>query len=144
MGHVPTPPELPSQSIDSTQDTLHSEKESWKTTPSASQADSSSPGDNDMQLLVDRTRELNYNVPDAVIPTTEETSNNPYQRAMGLSFATFGDVIVQDGQMAAQLRTKYFSDRNETPIRDLKGQVSKTRFFGQSHWMHAFTEVPNP
>jgi len=125
-------------------DTLQSEKGSLTSTPSTRLSTPPSPTNRDIQLLIDRTRELNYNVPDAVISTTKGSSERPNPNRRDLSFATFGDVIVQDGDMAAQLRTKYFHNPDSNPSQDLKGQVSKTRLFGQSHWMHACSEVLTP
>jgi hypothetical protein len=60
---------------------------------------------------------------------------------MGLSFSTFEDVIIQDGDERNTLRTKVFTDSNSTPIHDLKGTLCKTRFFGQSHWMNTFKQA---
>ena len=127
----------------SAQNTLQPEAPS-KSTPTANLAHSTNllaPGHHDLPL-VDRTRQLNYNIPDTVIPTSKEIIET--QQALGLSYATFGDVIIQDGNMVAQLRTKYFNKRDETPIKDLKGEISKTRLFGQTHWMHTCNEVIIP
>jgi len=144
MGYIDGSTKLVNQPLGNTKDAVQAENDLVKSTPLPSQAEFPNPRDNLMKILVDRTRDLNYNIPDAVIPTNKETSERPHQGCLGISFATFGDVIVQDGEMTAKLRTKYFSKRDGTPISDLKGQISKTRLFGQSHWMHAFNEVPIP
>ena len=144
IGYVPKSPKVAIHTIRNAVDALQLEKGSSNSTPLTSLKSAPSLKHNDIQELVNRTSRLNYNVADALIPTEKELANLPYQQGLGVCFATFGDVIVQDGEMAAQLRTKYFSKSDETPIQDLKGQISKTRFFGQSHWMHAFKEVLNP
>jgi hypothetical protein len=61
--------------------------------------------------------------------------------ALGLNFSTFGDVIVSDGTGNVKLRTKYFKSDETQPIKELKGMISKARFFGNSHWMHSFEQV---
>jgi hypothetical protein len=78
---------------------------------------------------------------DAMTATAEEIDGTRWQKALGLSFSTFNDVIVEDGFPGSKLRTKFFNQTDSTPIRELKGSTSKTRFFGQSHWMNSLDQV---
>lgn len=73
--------------------------------------------------------------------TDEEIKGTKWQKALGLSYATFNDIIVEDGDPGAKLRTKFFNQTDVTPIKELRGCMSKTRFFGQSHWMNSFEHV---
>lgn len=105
-----------------------------QTTP-ASSIDDIHPQEN---TLAYRSRVVSRDLPDSMAISTMDLGN---QTAMGINFSTFGDLIVQDGDTAASIRTKYFKQTDSTPIRDMQGSISKTRFFGQSHWMHSFCQV---
>lgn len=80
-------------------------------------------------------------LPDAMHATDEEMKGTRWQKALGICFSTFNDVIVEDGNNTAKIRTKFFNSDDLTPIQELRGSVSKTRFFGQSHWMNSFQQV---
>jgi hypothetical protein len=81
---------------------------------------------------------VNPELPDAMTYTDQDLAS---ACLAGVSFSTFDDIIVQDGDQSGALRTKYFKQSDMTPIKDLKGSLSKTRFFGPSHWMNAFIQV---
>ena len=100
------------------------------------------PHDGNYQAIIDRVKSMNQSLPDAM-NNISLGQQDPFihQRAMGLNFSTFNDVIIQDGPSTGKLRTKYFDQKDMTPIKDLKGSVSKTRYFGQSHWMQSFEQV---
>ena len=97
-----------------------------------------SPQSVDDQILAYKRNERS--LPDAMTTTVEEVKSARWQEALGISFSTFNDVIVEDGTSSAKIRTKFFNRSDSTPIKDLKGCMSKTRFFGQSHWMSSFDE----
>jgi hypothetical protein len=97
-----------------------------------------SPPQLDGQVLVYKRNE--QRLPDAMSATVEEVKGTRWQQALGISYSTFNDVIVEDGTNRAKIRTKFFNQSDNTPIKDLRGSMSKTRFFGQSHWMSSFDE----
>lgn len=91
--------------------------------------------------LVERVRTVHRLHPDAMKATVEEIRGAPWQKALGINFSTFNDVVVEDGPKNGKLRTKFFNQSCTTPITALRGTMSKTRFFGQSHWMNSFEGV---
>lgn len=92
-------------------------------------------------VLAERIRRPGQNLVDGMLATDEELSGTKWQRALGVNFSTFNDIIVEDGNNGVKLRTKFFNQSDMTPIKELKGCMSKTRFFGQSHWMNSFEHV---
>lgn len=88
-------------------------------------------GPNNAQDLADQIKIISQPLPDGMKATEEEINGTRWQRALGISFSTFNDVIVEDGPHRGKLRTKFFNQNDQTPL----GSISKTRFFGHSHWM---------
>ena len=79
--------------------------------------------------------------PDLIVPEfTRPTDNDGSMSMMGIDFSTFEDIMIQDGDDRSVLRTKVFRNSSSNPIQDVKGTLSKTRFF-QSHSMFALKQV---
>lgn len=57
---------------------------------------------------------------------------------LGIDFSTFEDLCITDGSGQGKLRTKYFKHSDKTPIKELQGTMSKSRFFGSHHWKTSF------
>jgi hypothetical protein len=100
------------------------------TTVSTTPNDENSSQHNE-QDLADQVKVFDQPLSDGMKATVDELNGTRWQRALGISFSTFNDVIVEDGPCRAKLRTKFFHQSDQTPL----GSISKTRFFGHSHWM---------
>lgn len=114
------------------EDGSQSGRASWNLTPGSTTV-GNSPSETKVPSGVNQARSLEQ----SLLGNKGEQPN----WVMGLSFSTFEDVIIQDGDERNTLRTKVFTDSNSTPIHDLKGTLCKTRFFGQSHWMNSFKQA---
>lgn len=125
----------------STQHHLESSSEKGSSTSIATSIDCHP---NNGTVLAERIRRSGQHLVDGMLATDEEIQGTKWQRALGVNFSTFNDIIVEDGANGVKLRTKFFNQSDMTPIKELKGCMSKTRFFGQSHWMNSFEHVCRP
>lgn len=116
----------------------HTSKDSALSEGGLDSTSNSSIDDSRSLNLVDRTKSwnaaLNQALPDGMNLSPHELRGNAHPYGSTLQLGTFNDVIIQDGMGPSQIRQKFFNDSQRTPVTDLQGNISKTRFFGQSHW----------
>jgi hypothetical protein len=76
-------------------------------------------GEQNVQVLLDRVKKL------------EQTVNN----------VSPGNLDPQWTSFSSNNNQTFFGEATKVPVPGLQGRVSKTRLFGQSHWMSSFEHV---
>lgn len=133
-----------SQSPPSLANISQSDRGSWVSTSSGNTRDSPSEKNaldgatNNQSRRLDR-RMGEMSLGQRIAAVTSESDET--MCVMGINFSTFEDVMIQDGDNRNVLRTKVFKDSSSNPMKDTKGTICKTRFFGQSHWMYVLKQV---